>query len=74
MGESKYFKVVNPPKLIQDLEEDPFINHGLTNICCELYYRYGMYLAPFTAMLTTARHIELDFQKKDENNDLKNDD
>ena len=28
MGVSKYFNVVNPPKLIQDLEEDPFINHA----------------------------------------------
>ena len=71
MGVLKYFNVVNPPKLIQDLEEDPFINHALTNTCCELYYRYGMYLAPFTAMLTTARHI--DFQKKNENIDIKND-
>ena len=77
MGVSKFFKVVNPPILIQDLEEDPFINNALTNTCCELYYRYGMYLAPFTAILTTARHIEplasLDFQKKDEKNDIKND-
>ena len=63
MGVSKYFNVVNPPKLIQDLEEDPFINHALTSYCCELYYRYGMYLAPLTAMLTTARHI--DFNKKE---------
>ena len=38
MGVSKYFNVVNPPKLIQDLEEDPFINHALTSTCCELYY------------------------------------
>lgn len=71
IGVSKYFNVVNPPKLIQDLEEDPFINHALTSTCCELYYRYGMYLAPFTAMLTTARHIEF---KKTENNDIENND
>ena len=70
MGVSKYFNVVNPPKLIQDLEEDPFINHALTRTCCELYYRYGMYLAPFTAMLTTARHIDFtELNKKDIKND-----
>ena len=57
LGVSKYFNVVDPPKLIQDLEEDPFINHALASSCCELYYKFGMYLAPFTAMLTTARHI-----------------
>ena len=71
MGVSKYFNVVDPPKLIQDLEEDPFINHALTSSCCELYYRYGMYLAPLTAMLTTARHI--DFNKK-ENIDIEKND
>lgn len=74
MGVSKYFNVVNPPKLIQDLEEDPFINHALTSTCCELYYRYGMYLAPFTAMLTTTRHIDLDkpFIQEDKKDILEN--
>ena len=61
MAVSRYFNVTNPPKLIEDLEEDPFINHALTSVCCELYYKYGMYLAPFAAMLTTARLI--DFNK-----------
>jgi hypothetical protein len=69
LGVSKYFKVISPPKLIQDLEEDPFINHALTSSCCELYYRFGMYLAPFTAMLTTMRHIDF----KTENINLEND-
>ena len=36
MGVSKYFNVFNPPKLLEDLEEDPFINHALTSISCEL--------------------------------------
>ena len=71
MGVSKYFNVVNPPKLIQDLEEDPFINHALTSTCCELYYRYGMYLAPFTAMLTTTKHIN--FENKSENINIEKD-
>ena len=71
MGVSKYFNVINPPKLMQDLEEDPFINHALTSTCCELYYRYGMYLAPFIAMLTTAKHIN--FEAKTENINIKND-
>ena len=57
IGVSKYFNVENPPKLLEDLKEDPFINQALTNVCCELYYKYGMYLAPFTTMLTTAKHI-----------------
>lgn len=70
MGVLKYFNVINPPQLVQDLEEDPFVNQALTSTCCELYYRFGMYLAPFTAMLTTARHIE--GRREDENIELKN--
>ena len=41
MGVSKYFNVINPPKLSEDLE-DPFINYALTSICCELYYKNGI--------------------------------
>lgn len=58
MGVLKYFNIQNPLDLIQDLEEDPFVNQALNNTCCELYYRFGMYLAPFTAMLTTVKHIK----------------
>ena len=63
MAVTRYFNVTNPPKLIEDLEEDPFINHALTSVCCELYYRYGMYIAPFTAILTTARYIDFNTNK-----------
>ena len=63
MGVSNYFNVINPSKLLEDLEEDPFINHALTSVCCELYYKYGMYLAPFTAMLTTVKHINFNKNK-----------
>lgn len=41
-----------------DLDADPFVNHALTTACCELYHRYGAYLAPLTAALTTAKHCE----------------
>ena len=68
MGVSRFYKVNNPPKLISELEEDPFINHALTSACCELYYRYGMYLAPLTAMLTTAKHIDFKNKKNIEDN------
>ena len=80
MGVSNYFNVTNPPKLIEDLEEDPFINHALTTACCELYYKYGMYLAPFTAMLTTAKNIDFSTgseicknKNKNENENIKED-
>jgi hypothetical protein len=63
LAASKYLNITDPPKLIQDLEEDPFINHALTSVCCELYYKYGMYLAPFTALLTTTKHINFNNEK-----------
>ena len=64
MAVSRYFNVVNPPKLIEDLEEAPFTNHTLTSVYCELFYKYGMYLTSFTAMVTTARHIGFNKNKK----------
>ena len=64
---SRLFNVTDPPKLMDDLEKDLFINHALTSVCCELYYKYGMYLAPFTAILTTARHIDFNKNKSVEN-------
>ena len=76
MGISKYFKIKDEPKLIKDLEEDPFLDNALNTTCCQLYYKYGMFLAPLTTILTTAKHVELKRKEedtKDENNDIKND-
>ena len=60
---------MNQPKLQEYFEEDPFINHALTTACCELYYEYGMYLAPFTGLLTTVKNMHFynkeHFNKKD---------
>ena len=46
------------PALVADLEDDPFVSSALSTACCELYYRYGMYLAPLTAALTTVKHCD----------------
>ena len=35
----------NQPGLIADLEGDPFVRHVLRSATCELYHRYGMFLA-----------------------------
>ena len=45
-------------QLVADLEQDPFVSSALQSACCELYYRYGMYLAPLTTALTTAKHCD----------------
>lgn len=48
----------NQPALVADLETDPFVGHALSSATCELYHRYGMFLAPLTAAITTARHCQ----------------
>ena len=48
----------NQPGLIADLEDDPFVGHALSSATCELYHRYGMFLAPLTAALTTIKHCQ----------------
>ena len=50
--------VEHKPRLIADLEGDPFVGHALSNATCELYHRYGMFLAPLTAALTTVKHCQ----------------
>ena len=66
LGISKYFNVIDPPKLIKELNEDPYIDNALNTGCCELYYKFGMYLAPFTAALTTAKYIDFSNKGKDD--------
>ena len=48
----------NQPGLIADLEGDPFVGHTLSSATCELYHRYGMLLAPLTAVSTTIKHCQ----------------
>ena len=54
--------VKNQPRLIADLECDPFVGHALSTAVCELYHRFGMFLAPLTAMLTTMKHAQFGHQ------------
>ena len=48
----------NQPGLTADLEGDPFVDHTLSSVTCELYHRYGMFLAPLTPTLTTIKHCQ----------------
>lgn len=57
----------NKQALVADLESDPFVEHALSSATCALYHRYGMYLAPLTAALTTARHCQ--FERNLDNTD-----
>ena len=53
-----YLPIENQLGLIADLKGDPFVGHALSSATCELYHRYGMFLAPLTAALTTLKHCQ----------------
>ena len=55
------------PLLVADLEADPFVGHALNTVTCELYHRYGMYLAPVTAVLGTIKHCRAPSQYQQQN-------
>lgn len=50
--------VENQPALIADLRDEPFVGQALSSASCELYHRYGMFIAPLTAALTTVKHCQ----------------
>ena len=53
-----FLTIENQPGLIAHLESDPFVGLALSSATCELYHRYGMFLAPLTAALTTLKHCQ----------------
>ena len=46
----------NQEALIEDLENDPFLNYALQRFTCELYYKFGSFLAPLSVGIITSRH------------------
>ena len=48
--------ITNQDALSEDLENDPFLNSALERFTCELYYRYGLFLAPLSVGIITSRH------------------
>ena len=48
----------NQPALNADIKADPFVGHALSSATCELYHRYGMFLAPLTVALKIMKHCQ----------------
>ena len=48
--------ISNQDALSDDLENDPFLNSALQRFTCELYYRFGLFLAPLSVGVITSRH------------------
>ena len=56
MGACAALRISNQDALSEDLENDPFLNSVLQRFTCELYYRFGSFLAPLSVGLITSRH------------------
>ena len=45
---------INQDALNEDLQSDPFLNSALQRFTCELYYKFGSFLAPLSVGLITS--------------------
>ena len=48
--------VDNQQELSTDLECDSFLNTAMQRFTCDLYYRFGILLAPVSVGITTGKH------------------
>ena len=56
MGACAVLGMRNQEGLSEDLENDPFLNSPLQRFTCELYYRFGSFLAPLSIGIIMSRH------------------
>ena len=56
MGACAVLGISNQDALSEDLENDPFLNSALQRATCELYYRFGSFLAPLSGGIIMSRH------------------
>ena len=56
MGACAVLGITNQDALSENLENDPFLNSALQRATCELYYRFGSFLAPLSIGIIMSRH------------------
>ena len=56
MGACTALGISNQDTLSEDLENNPSLNSALRRATCELYYRFGSFLAPLRAGIIMSRH------------------
>ena len=66
MGACSALGIKNQEALSEDLENDPFLNSALQRFTCELYYRFGSFLAPLSVGIITSRHLLSEHNKNGE--------
>ena len=66
MGACAALGISNQEALSEDLENDPFLNSALQRFTCELYYRFGLFLASLSVGIITSRHCLYERNKSGE--------
>ena len=66
MGACAVLGITNQDVFSEDLENDPFLNSALQRATCELYYRFGSFLAPLIVGIITSRHYLSECNKNGE--------
>ena len=66
MGACAVLGISDQDALSEDLENDPFLNSALQRATCELYYRFGSFLAPLSVGIITSRHYLYEHNKNGE--------
>ena len=66
VGACAVLGITNQDALSEDLENDPFLNSTLQRATCELYYRFGSFLAPLSIGIITSRHYLYERNKNGE--------
>ena len=54
-GACSVLGITNQEALSEDLENDPFLNSALQRFTCQLYYRFGSFLAPLRVGIDMSR-------------------
>ena len=66
MGACAVLGITNQDALSEDLENDPFLTSALQRFTCELYYRFGSFLASLSVGIITSRHYLYECNKNGE--------
>ena len=66
MGVCAVLGMTNQDAMSADLDNDPFLNSALQRFTCELYYRFGSFLAPLNIGIITSRHYLSECNKNGE--------
>lgn len=59
-------KLEQSDELAQQLNEGPFIDLALTSLTCQMYHKYGHFLAPFEVAILTSNFVKMNLDESSE--------